>query len=297
MMRRAIAMAILVVGLLAIESGQASTLTIETDQLIVSDATGNLSNDQLKVLADKVQAMLAGVLKFWSADAGVDRFGKIQVVFDFPQRACVYTSVFYWETKNNERRRIVRVFGTERPPQLMAHKLTSAVFPQKDKLIRNAMGILSEAQIGNPLSFPRCGFDSDDWVLALVNTKSIIPLDELGPDHESWGMRDAGGGNLLVLDRAKQHKAYAEAGSFCNYLFRTYGIERIKQLHRRSFEKARPTHDVFGKTIQELDVSWQTSIRADEKGSAANASTLSKLIRRNPRTACSEAQQLAISKP
>ena len=29
-----------------------------------------------------------------------------------------------------------------------------------------------------------------------------------------WGMKDAGGGKLSILDKAKQHKAYAETGSF-----------------------------------------------------------------------------------
>ena len=97
---------------------------------------------------------------------------------------------------------------------MMAHKLTSAVFPQKDKLIRNLMGILTEAQVGNPLTFPMCGFSSNEWVLALLETKSYLPLSELGPDHESWGMKDAGGGKLLILDKAKQHKAYAGNGVF-----------------------------------------------------------------------------------
>ena len=129
---------------------------------------------------------------------------------------------------------------------MMAHKLTSAVFPQKDKLIRNIMGILSEAHVGNPATFPMCGYSSDDWVLALLKSDSYIPLGELGPDHESWGMRDDGGGKLSILDKARQHRAYAEAGSFGNYLFQTHGISKIKQLHRLSQEKSRPWQDVFG---------------------------------------------------
>ena len=134
---------------------------------------------------------------------------------------------------------------------MMAHKLTSAVFPQKDKLIRNMMGILTEAQVGNPLAFPMCGFSSDEWVLAILEKRSYIPLNELGPDHESWGMKDAGGGKLSILDKAKQHKAYAETGSFGNYLFQTYGINKIKQFQRLSHEKDRPWQDVFGISMQE----------------------------------------------
>ena len=35
----------------------------------------------------------------------------------------------------------VRVFGVEREPQMVAHKLTHAVFISPDKLVRNIMGI------------------------------------------------------------------------------------------------------------------------------------------------------------
>jgi len=196
-------------------------------------APAALANDQLKRLADQAQAMLERILAFWAADPGIDRFEKIRVVFDVPRRD-VYSSVFYWENKDGGRIRIVRVFTSEGSPQMMAHKLTSAIFPQKDKLIRNMMGILTEAHIGNPLSFPMCGFGSDEWVLALLEMKSYIPLNELGPDHESWGMKDAGGGALSILDKVKQHKAYAETGSSGNYLYKTYGIDKLKRLQRLS---------------------------------------------------------------
>jgi hypothetical protein len=261
----------------------------------VSDATGNLSDAQLKRLADQAQETLSRILAFWSADPGIARFGKIRVVFDVPRRD-VYSSVFYWDKKGDQRIRIVRVFGTDGAPQMMAHKLTSAVFPQKDKLIRNMMGILTEAHVGNPLTFPMCGFCSDDWVLALLETKSYIPLNELGPDHESWGMKDAGGGRLSIHDKAKQHKAYAEAGSFGNYLFQTYGINKIKQFQRLSHEKDRPWQDVFGIGMQELEANWLKTLSANEKTREENVSIVSKLIKRNPSTACAEAQQHVTSK-
>jgi len=95
MIRRMIAVSILVAGLLIVGLSQASSAVIETQHLIVSDATGKLSNDQLKSLADQAQAMLERILTFWSADPGIDRFGKIYVVFDLPRRD-VYSSVFYW---------------------------------------------------------------------------------------------------------------------------------------------------------------------------------------------------------
>ena len=176
---------------------------------------------------------------------------------------------------------------------MMAHKLTSAVFPQKDKLIRNMMGILTEAQVGNPLTFPMCGFGSDDWVLALLRTKSYIPLNELGPDHESWGMKDAGDGKLSILDKAKQHKGYAETGSFGNYLFRTYGIDKIKRLQRLSQEKDRPFPDVFGIGLPELEANWLKHLKANGETRREDVSMVSKVFARNPGTACAEAQKLA----
>ena len=158
------------------------------------------------------------------------------------------------------------------------------------------MGILTEAQVGNPLTFPMCGFSSDDWVLALLKTKSYIPLNELGPDHESWGMKDAGDGKLSIHDKAKQHKAYAETGSFGNYLFQTYGINKIKQFHRLSHEKERPSQDAFGMNLRELEANWIKGLRANEKAREKSVSIVSKLIEKNPGTACVEAQQLVTKK-
>jgi hypothetical protein len=295
MIKGMIAVTILAAGLFIAGLSQASSMVIETRHLIVSDATGKLTNDQLKSLADQTEVMLERILAFWSADSGIDRFEKIRVVFDVPRRD-VYSSVFYWEKKDGGRIRIVRVFKSEGSPQMMAHKLTSAVFPQKDKLIRNMMGILTEAQVGNPLTFPMCGFGSDEWVLALLEMKSYIPLNELGPDHESWGMKDAGDGKLLILDKAKQHKAYAETGSFGNYLYKTYGIEKIKRLQRLSREKDRPWQDVFGISLRELEADWLKHLRTNGETRKENVSIVFKLFEKNPGTACSEAQKLAPGK-
>jgi hypothetical protein len=290
--RIAIVLAMFAAGLLIPALSQASDATLETSHLTVTDTTGKLSNEQLKRLADHGQETLNRILAFWSADPGIGRFGKIRIFFDSPRRD-VYSSVFYWDKKGDQRIRIVRVFGTDGAPQMMAHKLTSAVFPQKDKLIRNMMGILTEAQVGNPLAFPMCGFSSDEWVLAFLETRSYIPLNELGPDHESWGMKDAGGGKLLILDKAKQHKAYAETGSFGNYLFKTYGINKIKRLQRLSQEKHRPWQDVFGISLQELEANWLKHLRTNGATREENVSIVLKLLERNPDTACSEAQKLA----
>ena len=123
-----------------------------------------------------------------------------------------------------------------------------------------------------------------------------IPLNELGPDHESLGMKDAGGGKLSILDKAKQHKAYAETGSFGNYLFKTYGINKIKQLQRLSQEKDRPWQDVFGISLQELEANWLKHLRTNGETREENVSIVLKLFERNPGTACSGAQNLAHGK-
>ncbi len=62
-----------------------------------------------------------------------------------------------------------------------------------------------------------------------------------------------GGGDLRAQDFGKQHRAYAEAGSFGQYLLETYGIDRIKRFHRLSFDKERPWEAAFGLSLDELD--------------------------------------------
>ena len=290
MIQRAMALSVLVSVLLFPLRSEGSGPVVETPDLIVSDATGNLSHEELKRSADRAQATLEEILKFWSADSGAERFGKIRVIFDAPRRD-IYSAVFYWEGKEGERNCIVRVHGTEKSPQMMAHKLTSAVFPNKDKLIRNMMGILTEAQVGNPLTFPMCGFVSDDWVSAVGKTGSFLPIAELGPDHESWGMKDGGGGKLLIQDKAKQHKTYAVAGSFAAYLSATYGIDKLKRLHRISHETDRPWQKVYGIGVEKLVANWLDTIRANEKSREGEIATVSKLLAKNPETACAEAQK------
>lgn len=291
MRNKVLAAAILAAWLLLTGAAQASSATIETRDLLVSDATGNVADEQLKGMANQAQALLERILEFWSADAGTARFGKIRVLFDVPRRGN-YSCVFYWEGKGLERVRSVRVFGFDGSPQMLAHKLTSAIFPQKDKLIRNMMGILSEERLGNPQTFPRCGFGSDDWVLALIKAGSYTPLNELGPDHGSWGMKDAGGGMLMVLDRPRQHRSYAEAGAFGGYLFQTYGLGALLRLQRVSQEIERPWQDVFGLSLPELEAKWLMVLKAREQSREAEVSMVSGFINADPSTACAQAQRL-----
>lgn len=292
MIGRFLAAAILAAGLATAGPGPAAQAAIDTPHLVVSDATGTLSEAELDRLAGQAQALLERILAFWSADCATGRFGKIALVFDAPRRDA-YSSVFYWDHDNGRRRRVVRVFGFEATPQMMAHKLASAVFPQKDKLIRNAMGVLTEIQMGNPLTFPLCGLDADDWVRAFIDTGSTIPLAELGPDQESWGMRMAAGGQVSVFDRARQHTAYAEAGSFGAYLHRTYGIDRVKQFHRLSQGKDRPAREAFGADLATLEADWLAAVAAEGRARAAQSSIAATLMKADPATACTEAQRLA----
>jgi hypothetical protein len=299
MTRRMIVVLILLVGPLIAGLSQASNRIIETQYLVVSDGDNRLSDDRLKSLAAETQTMLERVLAFWSVDSGISQFGKIRVIFDAPRRRDYYTSVVDVAYRESGRRvRAVRVFGAEREPLEVVHKLTQAIFLRDDKMIRNMIGVSTEEQVGNPLSFPGCGFRNDDWVLAFLKTKTYIPLNELGPDHESWGMRMGGDGFPMVFDRARQSRAYAEVGSFGSYLIRTYGITKIKQFYDLSGSKTRPWQEVFGVAIGELEANWLKFLQRqrDEKTKDENVSTLSNLFEKNPNTACLRAQRLAAGK-
>jgi len=134
-----------------------------------------------------------------------------------------------------------------------------------------------------------CGFCSDDWVLAILANKTYIPLEQLGPDHESWGMQDNGDGKLAILDKAKQHKAYAETCSFSNYLFHTYGVQKIKLLQRLSQKKNRPWQEAFGANLPDLEANWLKSLQPKQ------AVDPIQLLLKDPATACAEAQKQSIS--
>jgi hypothetical protein len=275
----------------------ASSLRLETSDLIVSDGTGNISDDRLRELSVHAQESLNKVLAFWSVGSEVARYGKIRVIFENPRRRDYYTSILVVSYGEFGRRvRTVRVFGYERTPEELVHKLTHAVFLTQDKLIRNMMGVATEEQVGNRLSWPACGFGSDEWVSAFVMAGTYIPLSDLGPDHESWGMKADWNGFPSVFDRSRQSRTYAEAGSFGGYLIRTYGIEKIKQFYDLAMRKERPWQEVFGIGMQEIEGNWLNALKAKTKTSSANVSTLSKLFERDPNLACLDAQDLVTGK-
>lgn len=282
---------VLAAGLLLAGTAWASSEAVETRHLVVRDAVGTLSPVELQGFAERAQELLERILVFWSVDDGVERFGKIRVVLDgAPRGGC--TSVFYWDRQGGGVVRAVRVFGCVDAPQTLAHKLTAALLPQKDKLIRNMLGLIAEQELGNRRSFPLCGLAADDWVAALAQTNSLLALKDLGPDHESWGMRDVGNGRVMVHDRPRQHAAYVETGSFGAYLYRTYGLDRLKRLQRLSQGQSRPMQEAFGRSLQELEADWLNALKASAAARPEAQAQAARLLRDNPRTACTVAQQL-----
>ena len=268
--------------------------TLETERFIIRDITGKMPPERFERLASKADSTLTEVLRFWSAEPRVNDLGKIIVEFDhaLPKAS---TSIFFWGKEKGQRARVVRVFGGDEHPHLLAHKLTSAVFPNPDKLIRNMMGEASEKRFGNPLAFPMCGFDKDEWVIALLQAGSYIPLPKIGPDHSDWGM-EIKNNVPEVKDRAKQHASYLEAGSFGEFLITTYGAEKMKQFNRLSRNESRPWKKAFGLTVEQLEAKWLEALKSGSRGKEGNIATLVKFVRNDPTAACHSAQNLAEKK-
>ena len=270
---------------------------IETERLIIRDVSGNIPPESFKRLASKADLTLTKVLQFWSTDPRIKQFGKIIVEFDHSDPKANY-SFFFFRQEKGQRVRVVGVFGGDEYPHELAHKLTSAVFPNPDKLICNMMGEASEVRFGNLLSFPMCGFDKDFWVIALSQAGSYIPLTKIGPDHSDWGMEITMIHNNAVpkcLDRAKQHASYVEAGSFGEFLINTYGTEKMKQFNQLSRKRPRPWQKVFGIALEQLESKWLETVRLSSCEKEEKISTLVKLLR-NPNTACFSAQNLTKKK-
>lgn len=279
-------------SVLAARTALAAESAVETTDLIIRDVTGSLPPEAFATRVAETESMFANVLKFWEADPRIGAFGKIFVEFDYPLKKTL-TSFFYWrQAANGKSERVVRVFGAKDRPQLLAHKLTSAVFPNPDKLIRNMMGEVSEGRFGNAMSWPRCGFSPDDWVVAEQRAGHFIPLADLGPNHEDWGMRVVNNAPT-VFDRTKQQAAYSEAGSFGEFMVSSYGIGKMKLLNRQSRNALRPWKDVFGNDLEALQTEWLGAVQARTQKDGKSISTLVSLLKRDPSDACYDAQNLA----
>jgi hypothetical protein len=264
---------------------------LETEDFSVRDLTGQLSDDRILKLTAGAEAQLKKVLDFWAVDSGVNRLGKIRLEFEKP-RAGTYGTVFVTVKEGNVKVRVVRVFGATEEPQMVAHKLTHAVFPSPDKLVRNMMGIPMEVRFGNPLTFPMCRFSHDEWVTVFRKNRSYIPLSKLGPDHEEWGMTTRQG-VPVVLDKAKQHIMYAESGSFGDFLLSTFGMNKVKRFYKLSAGDKRPWEEVFGSSFAGLETKWLQALDTGSKPEERNIALLAKMVKDDPQQACSEAQQMA----
>jgi hypothetical protein len=265
-------------------------IIVNTPRLIVVDQAGIGSQEGLDELAQEADNTLLNILSIWSAKPGIKKHGKIRLEFDRPLRG-TRTSTFHWSKEKGRKVRVVKVFGVDKQPQGMAHKLTHAVFPNRDKLIRNMMGIYSENQVGNQNSFPMCGYSNDAWVQALLQLDSRIPLADLGPGHIDWGM-EFWNKKPVVRDRARQHAAYAEAGSFGEYLIRIHGIEKMKQFYRLSLKKERPWKEAFGLSLEVLEDGWIRYLESEFETNVNEISVLKRLRKAHPHKACDNARSI-----
>ncbi len=263
---------------------------LETDTFIISDLTGHLSPERQQLLTRQAQTQLDQIRRFYGEPPQAGQMDKIHLEFDQPRNG-VYATVFLIQGQGKQKVPVVRIFGVEKAPQQLAHKLTHASFISPDKLIRNMMGIPMEMRFGNPLSFPMCGYQAEEWVAAFRQQGSYIPLAELGPDHEQWGMTTENG-VPVTRDRRRQHIMYAEAAAFGDYLLQRYGAEKMKGFWQQSRGGRRLWEEVFGSTLPQLEADWlrQMSTRQADKKSV---SYLQGIFERNPRQACTLAQRQA----
>lgn len=280
-----------VAALLMAFPGAASTLVVETPRLVVADRA-SLSDDRLRAVAAHAQETLDKLASFWTAEAVLDEIGKIRVVTEPPFAQGVYSSVLV--PLRGSQQRTVRVFGAERTPHMLAHKLTTALFPHRDKLVRNMMGIPTEELLGNALAFPGCGFSSDDWALALKDLRALVPLAEFGPEEASWGHSVNAAGTPRVSDRVRQTTGYVQSGSFGNYLLQTYGVAKIRAFYQSSQQGGRPWRAVFGEDLPQLVANWLTAIEGKRAQRAGRIALVVDLFKRDPIRACADLQLLVL---
>ena len=259
----------------------------ETPRLVVEDMKGKLSPEKFQRFAADADAALQKAMQFWAiADRSQDT-GKIRLEL-YPEYKGHAFSVFQLEKTGSGRQKVVRLYGLESPQELF-HKLTHALFPTEDKLVRNMMGVPTEERFGNSLSFPLCGRNLDAWVAALRQTGSYIPLRELGQDHEAWGMTFEDK-MPVVSDRKRQHASYLEAGSFGDFLLKSYGVDKVKAFHKASLQGDRPWAKIFGQDLPRLETQWIGGVEEYGRQNQDQVRSLAKLWREDPKNACYETQ-------
>ena len=231
---------------------------------------------------------MSNVKVYWEVNQKSDPSDVILVEF-VRQVHRVPSTFFFFRPENGRRVKVVRVYGGGEEPHQLAHKLTSALFPHPDKLVRNMMGEASEKRFGNPISFPMCGYAVDDWVAAFIRTDSYIPLAGIGTSHESWGMEIVN--NVpVVKDRKKQHASYAEAGSFGQFLLETFGPGKMKEFYRRTQLSNRPWREVFGSPLEELEQRWLDKVKQKAAENPEITAAAVSFWRKDPRSACYQSQ-------
>jgi hypothetical protein len=259
----------------------------ETARLVVEDADGQLSGEKLQKFAADADAALQKAMQFWSVPDRTAEEGKIRLELYREHQGRAF-AVFQLEKTGSRRQKVVRLYGLESPQELV-HKLTHALFPTEDKLVRNMMGVPTEQRFGNPLSFPLCGRSLDAWVMALRQTGSYLPLRELGEDHETWGMTFQGQ-MPVVSDRKRQHASYLESGSFGDFLLKSQGAEKVKAFYRASLRGERPWAKIFGQDLSGLEAQWIEGVEEYGQKNQDQVRSLAKLWREDPKSACYETQ-------
>jgi len=259
----------------------------ETARLVVEDMKEQLPPEKFQRFAADADAALQKAMQFWAIAGGAAEGGKIRLEL-YPEYQGRAFAIFQLEKAGRGRQKVVRLYGLESPQELF-HKLTHALFPTDDKLVRNMMGVPTEARFGNPLSFPLCGRSLDAWVAALRQSGSYIPLRELGQDHESWGMTFQGQ-IPVVIDRERQHASYLEAGSFGDFLLKSQGVDKVKTFYRASLQGERPWAKVFGQDLSALETQWIEAVEAYGRDHPDEVRALARLWRADPQSACHKAQ-------
>ncbi len=289
MSRRGFWSVLLVPALLASALLPAHAAEVQTAHLTVSDPAGRIPPERLAERAARMQDLFDTVLALWEADPGLDQ-GRIRVVLIPPGRG-LQLSVFRFAREGGRTTREVLVAPADGPPQMLVHKLTSALFPSRDKLVRNMMGEAAEARLGNARAFPSCGISPDAWVLALRRLGLYLPMAELGPDHEAWGMGENDKGVPFTRDPDRHHRTYAEAASFGRFLFDRYGMAKLKQFCANAGGAVRPWSLVYGVELDALEAQWLDALAQDAVRLEPDVALTAALYAKDPASACDRCQQ------
>lgn len=284
---RPLRLLVVCLGVICAAGPAAAAQKTETAHLIVEDAGARPSPEQLERFAATTESSLQKAIEFWAIPDRFREAGRIRLELHPEYRGHAF-AVFQLGGTGAGRQRIVRLYGVASPQELV-HKLTHALFPTEDKLVRNMMGIATEEKFGNPLSFPLCGRSPDAWAAALRQSGSLIALRDLGEDHESWGMAFQGQ-VPVVSDRKRQHASYAEAGSFGAFLLRQHGVETMKAFYRASLQQERPWARVFGTDLAALESGWLKHLEQYARENEPAVRSLAELWRRDAAGACDETQ-------